>query len=119
MITIEMNDPKFVAIQSFEVTTNRGVILIAESEPCSLVSDSDSNVFLGNGGTVLQIKHNTGLVDILSMLSPATWDLVVEDSGEISLRAALKGPVGPSKTEKRFDDVADIISIRPFGGLTP
>lgn len=119
MITIEMNDPKFVAIQSFEVTTDRGTILIAESEPCSFVSDQDNNVFLGNGGTVLQIRHNTALNDILSMLSPAKWGLVAEDSGEMSLCATLDGPTGPSKIEKRFDDVANVISIRPFGGLTP
>lgn len=117
MITTEMNDPRFVALLSFEVTTDRGTVLIRESEPCSLVSDPDNNIFLGNGGTVLQIRHNTGLADVLKMLSPARWDLVVEDSGEISLCATLDGPVGPSKIEKRFNDVANIIAIRPFEGV--
>jgi hypothetical protein len=119
MIITEMNDPSFVVLQAFEVTTDRGVLLIGESEPCSFVSDPDGNVFIGNGGTVLQVEHNTALTDLQTMISPAKFELVVEEDSEMSLCATLIEPrkVVPSKTEQRFSDVAKIISIRPFDGV--
>jgi hypothetical protein len=119
MIITEMNDPGFVVTQSFEVTTDRGILLIGESEPCSFVSDPDGNTFIGNGGTVLQVEHNTALADIQTMISPAEFKLIVEESSEVSLCATLVEPrqVVPSKTERRFSDVAKIISIRPFDGV--
>jgi hypothetical protein len=33
VIIIEMNNPGFVVIKSFEITTDKGTILIMESEP--------------------------------------------------------------------------------------
>jgi uncharacterized protein (UPF0262 family) len=111
-----MNDPGFVAIRSFEVVTDRGAILIMESEPCSFVFNLDGNMFIGNGGTVLQVEHDTALADILNMISPATFQLVAEDGGEMSLRATLieARKVVPSGTERHFSNVAKIISVRPF-----
>ena len=118
IITTEMNDPNFVVIQSFEVTTDRGVILIGESEPCSFVIDSHGNTFIGSGGTVLQFEHDTARTDIVSMISPAMFQLIAEDDGEMSLCATLieSQKVVPSPVERHFSDVAKIISIRPFGG---
>jgi hypothetical protein len=111
-----MSDPGFVAIRSFEITTDKGTVVIGESEPCSFVSDPDGNAFIGNGGTVLQIEHGTALSDVTGMISPATFKLVAEDSGEMSLCASLIEPrqITPMRVEKRFSDVAKITSIRPF-----
>ena len=119
VLVTEMNDPNCIAIRSFEVTTDKGIVLIGESEPCAFVTDSDGNTFIGNGGTVLQVEHNTALTDILKMISSATFRLVIEDEGEMSLCATLVEPrqVVPSKIERRFSDVAKIISIRPFEGV--
>jgi methyl coenzyme M reductase subunit C-like uncharacterized protein (methanogenesis marker protein 7) len=119
MLIVEMNDPGFVAIRSFEISTEKGTIVIGESEPCSFVSDPDGNAFIGNGGTVLHVQHNTALLDIFNMISPATFKLIAEDSGEMSLCATLVEPrqVVPSRIERRFNDVAKIISIRPFEGV--
>jgi hypothetical protein len=119
MLIVEMNDPTFVVIRSFEVSTDKGTVMIGESEPCSFVSDPDGNTFIGNGGTVLHVQHNTAFSDLSNMISPATFQLVVEDSGEMSLCATLVEPrqVVPSKIERRFDNVARIISIRPFEGV--
>lgn len=119
MITTEMNDPRFVVTRSMEITTDKGILLIGESEPCSFVSDPDGSMFIGNGGTVLQVQHNTSLADIKTMISPAEFKLVVEDNGEVSLCATLVEPrqVAPSRVEKRFNDVAKIIAIRPFEGV--
>jgi hypothetical protein len=116
MLIIEMSDPQFVVIRSFEVSTDKGIVVIGESEPCSFVSDPDGNTFIGNGGTVLQVEHNTALSDIFSMISPATFKLIAEDSGEMSLCATLVEPrqVVPSRIDSSPKDVAKIISIRPF-----
>jgi hypothetical protein len=120
VLTIEMNDPKFVVTQSFEVVTDRGTILIMESEPCSFVFDPDGDIFIGNGGTVLRVEHTTALTDLLSMISPATFQLVAEEDGEVSLCATLVEPKQvflPSETDEHFSDVARIVSIRPFEGI--
>ena len=115
MIITEMNDPDFVVIKSFEVTTDRGAVVIMESEPCSFVFDPEGNIFLGNGGTVLQLEHHTALGDFLSMIKPATFQLIAEDDGEMSLRATLVNKqVFPSEADGDFDDVARIVSIRPI-----
>jgi hypothetical protein len=116
MLVIEMSNPNSVAIQSFEVTTDRGTVVVSEGEPCSLVIDHDGHVCLGNGGTVLRVEHNTGRTDLLKMLSPAEFGLVVEDDGEVSLCATLTGDF--KRSESRFDNVVNVISIRPFGGLS-
>ena len=119
VLITEMNDPGFVVIRTFEVITDRGTIVIGESEPCAFVSDPDGYVFIGNGGTVLKVEHNTALADIQAMISPAEFKLVVEDSGEMSLCATLVEPrqVAPSRIERRFNNVAKIISVRPFEGV--
>jgi len=119
MIMTEMNDPGFVVTKSMEINTDKGTILIGESEPFSFVSDPDGIVFIGNGGTVLQVEHNTALADIQAMISPAEFKLIAEESGEMSLCATLveSRQVAPSRIERHFQDVAKIISIRPFEGV--
>jgi hypothetical protein len=119
MIIVEMNEPGHVVVRSFEVFTDRGTVVIGESEPCSFVIDPEGNTFIGNGGTVLQVEHNTALADLLNMISPAEFKLVVEDSGEMSLCATLveSRQVVLSRIERHFSDVARIISVRPFEGV--
>jgi hypothetical protein len=75
-------------------------------------------MFIGNGGTVLQLEHDTALGDFLRMISPATFQLIAEDDGEMSLCATLVDQqVVPSEIDEHFENVARIISIRPFEGV--
>jgi len=54
------------------------------------------------------------------VIKPASFSLVVEDDGEISLKATILGdssiPFVPEATDRTFQNVADIVSVRGHEG---
>jgi hypothetical protein len=87
---IEMENPNFVALETFKMSTKNTEFIIIEGEPLTLSMDKDDNLIYGSGGSVLRISHATGLSDLLGKIRPATFELKVEEDSELSLVASLK-----------------------------
>jgi hypothetical protein len=120
MIIIESIDPNAVCVKTVEVLTNKGLVTIGESEALSYVQDLDGNLYIGSDGTVLRVTHKTSFQDLSKVIKPAAFSLIVEEDGEISLKATIedhKDPYIPSISDRKFKNVADIVSIRGLEGV--
>ena len=116
-IILQNNQPKYVVTNTIEIFTDRGIVALFESEPVSISRDSEGNVYIGDGGTVLKVSHKTALQELFANISPAMFGLILEEDGEISLKATLTNDP-PEPKAGSFSDVAAVTSIRRFG-VTP
>jgi hypothetical protein len=119
-LIVQSIDPNAVCIKGIEVLTSRGLVTLGESEPISYTQDKSGNLYIGSNGTVLLVSHKTALLDLSKVIKPATFSLVVEDDGEISLKATILGDISspyiPEGEDREFQDVASIISVRGCEG---
>jgi len=113
-IVLENNHPSYIVTNTIEISTDKGPVVLFESEPIALSTDSEDNLYIGDGGTVLKIVDKTALHDLYSNISPASFGLVLEEDGEISLKATLTEGA-PQLRAGSFSGVAAISSIRRFG----
>jgi len=116
-IILENNNPKYVVTNAIEIITDRGPVVLFESEPISLSRDSEDNLYIGDGGTVLKLVDKTALHDLFTNISPASFGLILEEDGEISLKATLTKEA-PELKDGSFGSVATVSSIRRFGVRT-
>ena len=120
MIIIESYDPNCISTKRIIISTNKGLVTIGESEPISYTRDKNGDLYLGTSQTVLRVSHKTAFQDLSRVIKPATFSLVVEDDGEISLKATIMGdssiPFIPEVKDRTFQNVADIVSVRGHEG---
>ena len=120
MLTIVSEEPNSVCTKQILISTSKGVLTLGEGEPISYRLNHDRYFYLGSSGTVLRVAHKTSFQDLAKVIKPATFSLVVEDDGEITLKATIEehnGSYETSMTRKQFTKVADIISVRGQEGV--
>jgi hypothetical protein len=111
------DEPNYVAIKDFVLSTPRGNIYIESADAVSLSKNKDGDLFFGNSGTVIEIKTKTALSDLLSRVRPASFNLGVEEDGEMCLVATIhEGKTALLDHIKLVDipfaDVCNVDSIR-------
>jgi hypothetical protein len=120
MLITDNYDPNCISIIQIEILTNKGLVTIGEGESISYIQDQNGDLYIGSSGTVLRVRHKTALQDLSKVIKPASFSLVAEEDGEISLKASIldnaPSPYIPEVTDRKFKDVADIISIRGHEG---
>jgi hypothetical protein len=123
MLIIENKAPNFVAIENFIMYTFNGEIIVEEGEPLDLRSRSGIIVY-GSEGTVLEFTNKTTINDLLERVEPASFELKLEEDGELSLVASIKEHMSDrsNKILEIKDDIGQVseviavTAIRSFKG---